>query len=139
MNIPRLRPRPPATAEAGTDFVPIAEVARNEAPRATIDPDKSLTWLRRAMPIMGAHKGIFITSLVASFIGLVLQVQIPILLNDAITNSIQKHTVPLSHYVWWIVGPRGGRVGSPATSRGCSSSRRPTTSSTTCGTSSTST
>jgi ATP-binding cassette subfamily B protein len=102
--MPRLRPRPPATQEAGTAFVPITEVARNEAPRATIDPDKSLSWLRRVRPIMGAHKGIFITSLVASFVGLILQVQIPYLLNDAITNSIQKHTVELSHYVWWIVG-----------------------------------
>ena len=79
-------------------------MARNEAPRATIDPDKSLTWLRRVMPIMGAHKGIFITSLVASFVGLVLQVLVPNLLNHAITNSIQRHTVPLDHYVWLIVG-----------------------------------
>ena len=69
------------TAETGTDFVPIAVVARNDPPKATIDPDKSLTWLRRVMPIMGAHKGIFITSLVASFVGLVLQVLVPNLLN----------------------------------------------------------
>ena len=62
---------------------------------------------------MRAHKGIFITSLVASFVGLVLQVQIPNLLNNAITNSIQTHTVPLSHYVWWIValGLVGGIAG----------------------------
>jgi len=98
------RPRPTGPAEAGSEFVPVAEVARNEAPRATIDPDKSLSWLRRVRPIMVAHKGIFITSLVASFVGLVLQVLVPNLLNDAITNSIQKHTVPLSHYVWLIVG-----------------------------------
>ncbi len=104
MKLPHLRPRPPAPAEAATAFVPIAEVARNEAPRATIDPDKSLSWLRRALPIMRAHKGIFITSLALSFVGLVLQVPIPLLLNNAITNSIQQHTVPLSHYVWWIVG-----------------------------------
>ena len=104
MRTPRLRPRPTGPPEAGTEFVPIAEVARNEAPPATIDPDKSLSWLRRVMPIMGAHKGIFITSLVASFVGLVLQVLVPNLLNKAITNSIQHHTVPLSHYVWWIVG-----------------------------------
>ncbi len=98
------RPTPKGPVEVGTEFVPVDVVARNEAPRATIDPDKSLTWLRRVMPIMGAHKGIFITSLVASFVGLVLQVLVPNLLNDAITNSIQKHTVPLSHYVWLIVG-----------------------------------
>ncbi len=104
MRRPTLHPRTTAPHEVGTEFVPIAEEARNEAPRATIDPDKSLSWLRRVKPIMFAHKGIFITSLVASFIGLVLQVQIPFLLSNAITNSLQKHTVPLSHYVWWIVG-----------------------------------
>jgi ATP-binding cassette, subfamily B, bacterial len=104
MRMPRLRPRPIGPEESGTRYVPIAEVARNEAPRATIDPDRSLPWLRRVMPIMGAHKGIFITSLVASFVGLVLQVLVPNLLNHAITNSIQHHTVPLEHYVWLIVG-----------------------------------
>jgi ATP-binding cassette subfamily B protein len=102
--MPRLRPRPVGPDESGTRYVPIDEVARNEAPRATIDPDKSLPWLARVRPIMWAHKGIFITSLVMSFVGLVLQVQIPNLLNDAISNSIQHHTAPLSHYVWWIVG-----------------------------------
>ncbi|HTZ08118.1 MAG TPA: ABC transporter ATP-binding protein, partial [Acidimicrobiales bacterium] len=99
--------------ETGTAFVPIAEVARNEPPPAGIDPDQSLTWLRRAWPIMKAHRGIFGTSLVLSFLGLVLQVQIPNLLNLAITNSLQHHTVPLSHYVWWIValGVVGGISG----------------------------
>jgi ATP-binding cassette subfamily B protein len=53
---------------------------------------------------MWAHKGIFITSLVMSFVGLVLTVQIPNLLQKAIDSSIQHQTVPLSHYVWWIVG-----------------------------------
>jgi ATP-binding cassette subfamily B protein len=99
--------------EQGTEFVPIAEEARSEAPRATIDPDTSLTWLRRVLPIMKAHKGIFITSLTLSFVGLVLQVQIPNLLGNAIDNSITAHTVPLSNYVWWVVGL--GVVGGIAT------------------------
>jgi ATP-binding cassette subfamily B protein len=99
-----LRPTPTGPPETGTEFVPIAEEARNEAPPAGIDPDKSLSWLRRALPIMRAHKGIFITSLTLSFFGLILQVTIPLLLNKAITNSIEEHVVPLSHYVWWIVG-----------------------------------
>ncbi|HEV3366591.1 MAG TPA: ABC transporter ATP-binding protein [Acidimicrobiales bacterium] len=104
MKAPTLRPRRTEPPEQGTEFVPIAEEARNEAPRATIDPDRSLSWLRRALPVMKAHKGIFITSLSLSFVGLVLQVQIPNLLQQAIGNSITHHTVPLSHYVWWIVG-----------------------------------
>jgi len=104
MKAPTLRPKPTGPPEVGTAFVPISEVARNEAPPAGIDPDKSLTWLRRAMPVMRAHKGIFVTSLVLSFIGLILQVQIPNLLNEAITNSLEHHTVALDSYVWWIVG-----------------------------------
>jgi len=104
MRAPTLRPRPKGPAETGTAFVPIDEEARNEAPPAGIDPDRSLSWLRRVMPIMKAHKGIFLTSLILSFVGLVFQVQIPNLLNHAITNSLQHHTVELSFYVWWIVG-----------------------------------
>jgi ATP-binding cassette subfamily B protein len=93
-----------ATDEKGTAFVPVTEKARYEAPRATIDPDRSKTWLRRALPVMRAHKAVFIISMVLTFVGLVLQVQIPNLLNHAITNSIESHTVPISYYVWWIVG-----------------------------------
>ncbi len=88
----------------GTRFEPVAETAHSEAPRAGIDPDRSLPWLRRALPIMRSHKGIFITSLVLAFVGLVLQVQIPNLVNNAINNSIVTHHVPLAHYVWWVVG-----------------------------------
>ena len=93
-----------ATDEEGTDFVPVTVKARYEAPRATIDPDRSKTWLRRALPVMRAHKVVFIISMVLTFVGLVLQVQIPNLLNHAITNSIESHSVPVSYYVWWIVG-----------------------------------
>ena len=94
-------------------FVPMAVVGRYEAPAATIDPDRSKSWLRRALPIVLAHKGTFVTSLVLSFVGLVLQVQIPEILNRAISNSIEVQAVPLSHYVWWVValGVVGGIAG----------------------------
>ena len=91
-------------AEPDDHLEPALEAERYGAPKATIDPDQTKTWLKRAMPIMRAHRAVFVTALVLSFVGLVLQVQIPYLLNDAITNSVQKHTVPLDHYVWWIVG-----------------------------------
>jgi ATP-binding cassette, subfamily B, bacterial len=96
--------RPGGDPADPSSFVPVAIESRYEAPRAGVDPDQSKSWLRRAMPIVAAHKGIFITSLALSFLGLVLQVQIPRLLADAITNSIQRHTVPLGSYVWWIAG-----------------------------------
>ncbi len=99
----------PESDETGGRFVPGPEPARYDAPKATIDPDKSKTWLRRAMPILKSHRRIFIVSLVLSFVGLVLQVQIPKLLSDAIDNSIEPalahhQGVPLHFYVLWIVG-----------------------------------
>jgi ATP-binding cassette subfamily B protein len=94
----------PGRVAEGSPFSPVGEPARYKAPGASIDPDRTKSWLRRAMPIMRSHRGIFLTSLVLSFAGLVLQVQIPALLNDAITNSVERHTVALSTYVWWIVG-----------------------------------
>ena len=87
----------------GAALTPAVGESRYRPPRAAIDPDTSKTWLRRALPVLSAHRGIFITSLVLSFVGLILQVQVPNLLNRAIDNSVQRHTVPLHHYVWWIV------------------------------------
>jgi len=98
------QPGGPEVPEDRSPFVPVGETARYAAPTATIDPDTTKTWLKRALPIMKSHRGIFITALVLSFVGLVLQVQIPDLLNKAINNSIQHHTVPLSYYVTWVVG-----------------------------------
>jgi len=91
-------------ADGRSRFVPVAVESRYRAPRARIDPDRSKSWLRRALPLLLAHRRIFFTSLILSFTGLVLQVQIPRLLAGAITNSIQRATVPLGFYVWWIVG-----------------------------------
>jgi ATP-binding cassette, subfamily B, bacterial len=86
-------------AAGASPFEPMATTARYRAPAATIDPDREKTWLRRAMPIVLSHKRMFITSLVMSFLALVLQVQIPKLLEEAINNSLVARTVPLSHYV----------------------------------------
>jgi ATP-binding cassette, subfamily B, bacterial len=103
-----MRTLPPPAGATGVettdgDLDPASKGVRNQAPRASIDPDTSLSWIRRALPVMRAHQGIFLTSLAMSFVGLVLQLQIPNLLNHAIDNSIVRHTVPLGHYVWWVV------------------------------------
>jgi len=73
------------------------------APRATIDPDQSKSWLRRALPLVKAHRGLLITSLVLSFAGLIVQVQIPNLVRLAIDDAIVARTASLTGYVWWIV------------------------------------
>jgi ATP-binding cassette, subfamily B, bacterial len=109
-NLSGHRPHPESEAEDGdARFVPAPEPALYDAPKASIDPDRSKKWLARAMPILLSHKKIFITSLVLSFVGLVLQVQIPRVLADAIDNSLvpafeHRHGVPLHIYVWSIVG-----------------------------------
>jgi len=90
-----------------TPFVPTPETSGYEAPKATIDPDTSKSWLKRALPILRSHQAIFGTSLVLAFVGLVLQVQIPNLLNRAIDNSITHHSVRLSFYVTWILALGG--------------------------------
>jgi ATP-binding cassette subfamily B protein len=76
--------------------------APRRAPKAGIHPDPSKTWLRRAWPIVRAHRALLITSLVLSFIGLVVQVQIPDLLRIGIDNALVNRTDGLLKYVWLI-------------------------------------
>jgi ATP-binding cassette subfamily B protein len=99
-------------------YVPMGLTSDYKAPKATIDPDKSKSWLKRAWPVVKAHKGVFFTSLIMSFVGLVIQVQIPKLLQDAIDNSLlatalHHRPVPLHVYVTWVVvlGLVGGVAG----------------------------
>jgi ATP-binding cassette, subfamily B, bacterial len=92
-----------AASDAHSAFAPVAVESRYAPPRASIDPDASKSWLRRAWPIAATHKAGFLTAIILSFVGLVLQVQIPDLLNKAVSNSIVAHTVVLRYYVWWIL------------------------------------
>ena len=95
---------PPASRERQDAFVPSGIESHYRPPRAWIDPDTSKSWLGRARPIVLSHKSTLVTALMLSFFALLLQVQIPDLLNNAVTNSLQRHTVPLSHYTWLVFG-----------------------------------
>ncbi|MFJ8794371.1 ABC transporter ATP-binding protein [Streptomyces sp. NPDC102462] len=46
----------------------------------------------------------FGAALVMSGASMLVAVQVPTLIQDAVDNSIVSHTVPLSHYMWWLVG-----------------------------------
>jgi ATP-binding cassette subfamily B protein len=81
------------------EFVPSGNTSRYNPPRAWIDRDHDKSWLRRAMPIVLARKKTLFTALGLSFLSLLLQVQIPNLLNSAVNNSLQHHHTPLGHYV----------------------------------------
>jgi ATP-binding cassette subfamily B protein len=95
-------------------YVPMGVTSNYAPPKATVDPDATKSWIKRAYPIVASHKRHFLTALVLSFVGLVLQVIIPLLLGDAINNSLSKHpTTPLHFYVEWIIvlGLVGGVAG----------------------------
>ncbi|MFC7528327.1 ABC transporter ATP-binding protein [Actinoplanes sp. GCM10030250] len=72
------------------------------APKAGIHQDPSKSWLRRAWPIVRAHRALLITSLTLSFIGLIVQVQIPDLIRVAIDRALVDQTEDLMRYVWLI-------------------------------------
>jgi len=73
------------------------------APKASIHPDAELSWLRRALPLVLAHRGLLFTSLALSFAGLIVQVQIPNLVREGIDKAVSTHVDPLARYVWWII------------------------------------
>ena len=89
------------TSGGDSAFVPVGVQPRYHAPKASIDRDRSKSWLRRALPVVLAHKGTFAVALVLSFTALVLQVQIPKLLGDAVTHL---HHESLRHYVLLVLG-----------------------------------
>jgi len=57
--------------------VPVGIEPRYAAPRGAIGPAGGESWLKRALPIVLAHKWVFGLSLLLSFFGLLVQVQIP--------------------------------------------------------------
>jgi ATP-binding cassette subfamily B protein len=107
----------PASRDRLAQFVPTGIASRHAPPGAWIDPDRSKSWLGRALPIVLSHKRTLLTALSLSFLALMLQVQIPSLLNDAVTNSLERHSVPLSHYSWLVLGLAVGAGASAYVSR----------------------
>jgi ATP-binding cassette, subfamily B, bacterial len=76
---------------------------RAEAPRAVIGPPTGDGWLKRVLPVVFAHKWVFGLSLFLSFLGLIVQVQIPDLLGKAINLADSaSRSGGLDHYVIWI-------------------------------------
>ena len=57
---------------------------RFERPRASVDPDRSLGWLRRLRPVVLVQKWHFIGSIVAGLISMAATVSVPIMLGGGI-------------------------------------------------------
>ena len=76
--------------DASSPFVPIGVTPRYPPPRANIKPDSGGSWLGRILPVALSHKWIFSLSLIASFLGLVVQVLIPNEVRQAIDDGLGK-------------------------------------------------
>ena len=91
-----------ATAEKTLPFaayIPTGAVSRYEKPTATVDPDESKSWIKRAAPIVMAHKKQWFAAVIFAFAGLMIQVWIPLLLQNGIGDAIVKNTSGLRNYV----------------------------------------
>jgi ATP-binding cassette, subfamily B, bacterial len=108
VTLARRRPAPEYAPEA-SPWVPPPGPSEYAPPRSSIDPDPTKSWLRRALPIVVAHRRMFGTALVMSFVGLVLQVEIPQLLGSKALDSAlvpfvnqsslpPAQRLPASHY-----------------------------------------
>jgi ATP-binding cassette, subfamily B, bacterial len=80
-------------------YVPMGVTSSYTAPKATIDPDRSKSWIKRATPIVMAHKLQWFSALIFSFLGLIIQVWIPKILQNAITSALILKNHPLHGYV----------------------------------------
>src|SRR5580700_8215994 len=89
--------------DSDSRFVPIGVQPRYEAPRATIGPATEQSWLKRALPVVLAHRWVFGLSLALSFLGLLVQVQIPVLMGRAINLVADGGHGGIYGYISWIV------------------------------------
>jgi ATP-binding cassette subfamily B protein len=104
-------------ADYSSPFVPVGVTPRYPAPRANIKPAQGNgSWLQRVLPVLFAHKKIFFVSLVASFVGLAVQVLIPAVVAEAIDKGLNQNG-DLTMYVGLIVALGCLRFGLNYTSR----------------------
>ncbi|HVM51721.1 MAG TPA: ABC transporter ATP-binding protein [Acidimicrobiales bacterium] len=75
-------------------YEPVGVTPNAPPPRGYIDPDRAKGWIRRAMPIVLAHRWLFGTSLFFAFISLAAQVAIPRVLGSGI-DAVISQTDPL--------------------------------------------
>ncbi len=80
-------------------YVPMGALSRYEKPTATINPDTKLSWIKRAAPIVMSHKKQWFAALIFAFAGLLIQVWIPLLLQNGITDALVKNTGGLRNLV----------------------------------------
>lgn len=87
-------------ADVTSPFVPVGVTPHYPPPRAHIGPDRGGSWIQRMRPVVLAHKWMFGFSLLASFLALVVQVQIPNEVGQAIDSlDPSSNGASLEHFV----------------------------------------
>ena len=66
------------------DVTPGAATGQYPRPQASVDPDRTLGWLRRILPVVAVQRWQFIGSVAAGLIGMVATVSVPIMLGRGI-------------------------------------------------------
>jgi ATP-binding cassette subfamily B protein len=85
------------------DFEPLTAKLRYQPPKRTINPDRSLGWIRRVMPIVRAHWISFGLALGMALAAIIVRVTIPRVVGNAINDALVRPAATrtqLSHYVW---------------------------------------
>ncbi len=80
-------------------YVPTGALSRYEKPKASINPDTTQSWIRRAAPIVMSHKKQWFAAIIFAFAGLMIQVWVPLLLQNGITDALVKNTAGLRNLV----------------------------------------
>ena len=102
---------PARPAKAGREpYIPRPPQARYPAPRAGIDPDRSKGWIQRILPILFAHKRVFIRSLACAFLALMFQIAAPRVVMQAIDQGLIKRATPIWIFAAVLIGLAVGRA-----------------------------
>lgn len=93
----------PSDLDSASPFEPVAVERRYPRPRATIHPDRSKGWIRRILPIVGAHRWLFFGSLTLALVSMLLQVAIPAVIRQAIDSALTDRSAALGGFVVWVL------------------------------------
>jgi len=113
VNAPRRAERDEASNATGSSdpigspashFEPVGVAARFAPPTATIDPDPSLGWIRRVLPLVGAHRWLLTSSLLVAVVAMLAQVAVPAVTAVAIDSALVSRERELAPFVWILVG-----------------------------------
>jgi ATP-binding cassette subfamily B protein len=87
-----------------TPYEPVGVVPRYPAPTARVDPDQSLGWIRRVLPLVKAHHALLAFALVSSVIAIVAGVAVPAVTRNAIDEALIDQTSPLLPFIVVLAG-----------------------------------